>query len=101
LADLAGQAAMSRTAFANRFRCLVGEPPMSYLQQWRMTLACTALRSTEAPLSEIAERVGYLSGTAFSIAFKRSLGVSPGRYRAAGGKTAATGPEEAVPIDTD
>ncbi|WP_304308465.1 AraC family transcriptional regulator [Pseudacidovorax intermedius] len=78
---LAGQAAMSRTAFAARFRRLVGQPPLEYLLDWRMTLARAALRQSSAPLSELAERLGYLSDTAFSIAFKRSTGVSPGRFR--------------------
>jgi AraC-like DNA-binding protein len=81
--SLASSVAMSRTAFANRFRSLVGQAPLEYLNQWRMTLARTALRNTQEPLADIATRIGYLSHTAFSIAFKRSTGVSPGRFRAA------------------
>ncbi|WP_186141145.1 AraC family transcriptional regulator [Burkholderia gladioli] len=80
---LAGEVGMSRTAFAQRFRQRVGSAPLEYLQAWRMSLAMTALADTDEPLARIAERVGYLSDTAFSIAFKRSTGESPGRYRSA------------------
>jgi AraC-like DNA-binding protein len=82
LEELAGHVAMSRTAFANRFRASVGQAPLDYLQDWRMTLARTALQDTNEPLADIAQRIGYLSDTAFSIAFKRNTGVSPGRFRA-------------------
>jgi AraC-like DNA-binding protein len=87
--SLASNVAMSRTAFANRFRDRVGEAPLEYLNRWRMTLARTALRNTEEPLVDIATKVGYLSDTAFSTAFKRSTGVSPGRYRAHGRSAAS------------
>ncbi len=80
---LAGEVGMSRTAFAQRFGQRVGSAPLEYLQAWRMSLAMTALADTDEPLARIAERVGYLSDTAFSIAFKRSTGESPGRYRSA------------------
>jgi AraC-like DNA-binding protein len=72
---------MSRTAFAQRFRERVGSAPLEYLHAWRMSIAKAALLASEEPLVHIAERVGYLSDTAFSIAFKRSTGLSPGRYR--------------------
>jgi AraC-like DNA-binding protein len=84
LESLADHVAMSRTAFANRFRNLVGQPPLEYLQHWRMTLARAALRHTEIPLPELAARFGYLSDTAFSNTFKRHTGISPGRFRAEG-----------------
>ena len=80
--SLARTVAMSRTAFANRFRERVGEAPLAYLNHWRMVLARTALKDTDESLTEIATKVGYLSDTAFSIAFKRNAGVSPGRFRA-------------------
>jgi AraC-like DNA-binding protein len=82
LESLAGHVAMSRTAFANRFRAIVGQAPLDYLQHWRMTLARTALQDTSEPLTDLAQRIGYLSDTAFSIAFKRNTGMSPGRFRA-------------------
>lgn len=81
LDSLAHTIGMSRTAFAAHFRKLVGGSPMDYLNQWRMAVARTALRHSDDSLAAIAERVGYLSDTAFSIAFKRANGRSPGRFR--------------------
>ncbi|MFL9944114.1 AraC family transcriptional regulator [Paraburkholderia graminis] len=81
---LAAEIGMSRTAFAQRFRETVGTPPLAYLLQWRMTLAKAALRSGERNMADLAERLGYSSSTAFSIAFKRETGTSPGRFRSDG-----------------
>jgi AraC-like DNA-binding protein len=81
LDGLAHAVNMSRTAFAAHFRRLVGSAPMDYLNRWRMAVARTALRSSDDSLAHIAERIGYLSDTAFSIAFKRANGLSPGRFR--------------------
>ncbi len=82
IASLGGAVGLSRAAFARRFGALVGEPPMSYLARWRMTLAARALRDLEDPLAAIAHRVGYDSEFAFAKAFKRLHGEAPGRYRA-------------------
>ncbi len=79
-ATLAAEVNMSRSAFAARFTALVGEPPLTYLTRWRMRLAA-GLLSEDVSLTEVAERVGYESEAAFSVAFKRERGVSPGRYR--------------------
>jgi AraC-like DNA-binding protein len=81
LASLAAEVAMSRSAFAARFTELVGEPAMHYLARWRMHVALTWLREEEAPLGDLALRLGYQSEAAFSRAFKRFIGVSPGAAR--------------------
>jgi AraC-like DNA-binding protein len=81
VANLASAVAMSRTSFSERFRKQVGMPPLEYLTRWRMTLARHALKSHDATLATIATMVGYESETAFSLAFKRLYGESPGRYR--------------------
>ena len=81
IASLGAEVGLSRAAFARRFGALVGEPPMSYLARWRMTLAARALREREDPLSAIARQVGYDSEFAFAKAFKRLHGEAPGRYR--------------------
>lgn len=78
---LATEIGMSRTAFANQFRRRVGSAPLAYLNHLRMTVARIALRDSDTSLAVIADRVGYLSDTAFSIAFKRATGISPGRFR--------------------
>ncbi len=77
---LAKKALMSRTAFAVRFREIIGVPPLTYLTQWRMQLAQRALRAGAA-VSEAALSVGYSSESAFSSAFKRQMHVAPGEYR--------------------
>ncbi|MGW3360921.1 AraC family transcriptional regulator [Streptomyces bungoensis] len=81
LEELARAAAMSRTTFAVRFRDAAGVPPLTYLQNWRMSLAARALREDSAPVAELARSLGYGSESAFSHAFKRTVGLSPRRYR--------------------
>ena len=78
---LATQAGMSRSAFALRFKELIGQAPLEYLTQWRMYKAGRLLRDDTRKLFEVATAVGYDSGGAFHKAFKRVLGVTPGEYR--------------------
>lgn len=82
VAELALRCNLSRAAFARRFTELTGQPPLTHLTWWRMTLAARLLRAGEDPLSVIAERVGYGNEYAFSKAFRRELGLAPSRYRA-------------------
>jgi AraC-like DNA-binding protein len=84
LESLAGQAAMSRSAFAARFTELVGEPAMHYVTRWRMNTALTWLREEKASVGDLSRRLGYESEAAFSRAFKRYNGVSPGAARRSG-----------------
>jgi transcriptional regulator GlxA family with amidase domain len=79
--DLGRDIGLSRSALADRFTRLIGEPPMRYLARWRLQLAAHHLRSSDMPLARIAEQVGYESGTAFNRAFKRSFGVPPAAWR--------------------
>jgi AraC-like DNA-binding protein len=81
--ELADGVAMSRSAFADRFTALVGQPPMQYLAHWRMQLAAGRLAMGNAKVAAIAEEVGYDSEPAFSRAFKRLMGVSPAAWRRA------------------
>ncbi|TWB08865.1 AraC-like DNA-binding protein [Rhizobium sp. ERR 1071] len=80
VAQLAKEAALSRSAFFERFSRAVGLAPMAYLLNWRMALAKNMLRRSEAGIAEIAERVGYGSASAFSVAFTRHVGLPPARY---------------------
>lgn len=80
VAELAKEAALSRSGFHERFQSAVGMAPMEYLQSWRLALAKDLLRKREASVGEIARLVGYRSASAFSVAFTRSVGVSPARY---------------------
>lgn len=81
VATLARSAGMSRTTFSERFNRLVGMAPIQYLTQWRMEKAKHALRSRRMPMVEVAAHVGYQSEAAFNRAFRRYVGVGPGRYR--------------------
>lgn len=76
--SLAQAVGLSRSAFAARFSQLVGQPVLEYLTQWRIALATTRLRQGGSSVSEIAFDVGYGSEAAFSRAFKRVTGVTPG-----------------------
>ena len=78
LAEVAG---MSRSSFAEHFREVVGEPPLTYLTDYRLRLAARYLRLQENSISRISELVGYASDSTFSQAFKRVYGMSPRKYR--------------------
>ena len=95
VADLAAEAGVSRASLARRFNDLVGEPPMSYLTAWRLTLAADMLRTNNVTIGTVARRVGYGSSFALSAAFKRERGVSPQEYRTS--SAAPSGPTRTVP----
>jgi AraC-like DNA-binding protein len=80
LGTLAKNAGMSRTGFAVRFKQLVGVAPLSYLVQWRMSLAKERILNSSDSIGSIAVQVGYESESAFSTAFKRNVGCAPSRY---------------------
>jgi AraC-like DNA-binding protein len=78
---LARQVNLSRSAFAAKFKMLVGESPLQYITRWRMHKAARLLRYGYLNLAEISSQVGYESEAAFSKAFKRQIGKPPGEYR--------------------
>ena len=82
VAQLARTAALSRSAFFERFTRTVGLPPMEYLLAWRMAVAKDLLHRRDLGVAEVAERVGYGSASTFSTAFSRHVGQPPGRYAA-------------------
>ena len=79
--ELARAAGISRSVLTERFGRLVGQSPIEYLKIWRLHLAGSMLRDGERKLREIAEAVGYESESAFSKAFRRTFGASPGSWR--------------------
>ena len=79
--ELGREAGLSRSALADRFIRLLGVPPIHYLARWRMQVARQKLRNTAASLAQVADMVGYESEAAFSRAFKKAIGVSPGAWR--------------------
>jgi len=78
--QLAKSAALSRSAFFERFTRTVGTAPMEYLLAWRMAVAKDLLRRRDVGLAEIAERIGYASASTFSTAFTRHVGQPPSRF---------------------
>jgi AraC-like DNA-binding protein len=81
LETLAQQAAMSRSAFANRFKQVVGVPPADYLTDWRMTLAKKQLRLGRA-VKLMAPELGYANASALSRVFAQRTGLSPREWLA-------------------
>ena len=80
VAELAKEAALSRSAFFERFSRAVGVAPMAYLLAWRMALAKDLLRQKKGGVAQVAECVGYSSASTFSVAFTRHVGLPPSRY---------------------
>ncbi|NUV68970.1 AraC family transcriptional regulator [Streptomyces sp. CAI-121] len=91
-AELAGRAGVSRTTLAKRFTELVGDGPVAYLTEWRMTLAADLLTRPELTVAAVARRVGYADAFGFSAAFKRVRGESPSAFRR---EALVSGPVEA------
>lgn len=92
VAELAREAAMSRSAFFDRFSRLVGVTPMDYLRGWRIALA-KGLLSDGATVAAVAERVGYGSASAFSSAFTRHVGRPPAHFARLGRSDAGNAAE--------
>jgi len=81
IADLAREVGTSRSVLAERFRLYLGQPPMTYLTQWRLQLGAQMLTSTSHSAAQVAVEVGYESEAAFNRAFKRAFGLPPARFR--------------------
>jgi AraC-like DNA-binding protein len=93
VSSLADRIGVSRSTLAKRFAELVGEPPLTYLTRWRMTLAADLLiERRTATVAEVAAAVGYSDPFGFSAAFKRIRGVNPSEFRRAA--TAGSRPPE-------
>jgi AraC-like DNA-binding protein len=79
--EIARESGSSRTVVAERFKALLGRPPIEYLASWRIQLAAERLRAGHESISGIGAGVGYESEAAFNRAFKRIAGVTPGAWR--------------------
>lgn len=80
---LARKAALGRSAFAARFREMMGTTPHKYVTEWRLQGARRLLTESSLSLERIALQVGYDSAASFSRAFSKDMGTSPGAYRKA------------------
>jgi transcriptional regulator GlxA family with amidase domain len=81
LEELAKLAGLSRSAFAERFAAVLGQPPIQYLSEWRMQLATGLLAGSKDSIARVAAQVGYESEAAFSRAFKKLIGSPPAEWR--------------------
>ncbi|HWZ98873.1 MAG TPA: AraC family transcriptional regulator [Candidatus Dormibacteraeota bacterium] len=81
VALLAREARMSRSAFALRFRTVLGQTPLEYVTRWRMYKAGAMIRSNNMSFSEVASAIGYGSESSFSRVFRREMGLAPREYR--------------------
>lgn len=79
--ELGREIGLSRSALAERFATVLGQPPAHYLTRWRLQLAAQKLRAGQSSVAKIAEEVGYESEAAFNRAFKREIGAPPAAWR--------------------
>lgn len=79
--ELGREVGLSRSALAERFATVLGQPPAQYLTRWRLQLAAQKLRAGQSSVAKIGEEVGYESEAAFNRAFKREIGAPPAAWR--------------------
>ena len=72
---------LSRSALAERFSEVMGEPIFAFLTRWRLLVAAENLLTSTRPIESIAHDAGYESAGAFSAAFKRAFGKPPSIWR--------------------
>lgn len=78
---LGRQVGLSRSALAERFSEVMGEPIFAYLTRWRLQVAAESLLTSTGAIESIAHEAGYESAGAFSAAFKRAFGKPPSIWR--------------------
>jgi AraC-like DNA-binding protein len=78
---LGRQVRLSRSALAERFSDVIGEPIFAFLTRWRLQLAAEFLLTSTRSIESIAKEAGYESASAFSHAFKRVFGKPPSVWR--------------------
>ncbi len=86
--ELAAEVGASRATLARRFTEQVGQSPMAFLTEARLTAAADRLLEPGATVSAVAAGIGYTNPFAFSTAFKRHHGISPNQYRRGAGRSA-------------
>ena len=72
---------LSRSALAERFSEVMGEPIFAFLTRWRLLVAAESLIAGNRPIRALAREAGYESAGAFSAAFKRAFGKTPTQWR--------------------
>ena len=83
LTVLADIACLSPYHFSRSFKEAAGVGPQRYVIQRRLERAKSLLRRTHEPLARIAQEAGFADQSHLTSIFRRELGVTPGRFRAA------------------
>jgi transcriptional regulator GlxA family with amidase domain len=83
LADIAARASTSTRSLSRHFRDQTGTTPMQWLSRQRIRQAQQLLETTDRPVEQVGELVGFTSATAFRERFRQVVGVSPRQYRSA------------------
>jgi AraC-like DNA-binding protein len=97
VSELARSCGLSRTVFIERFRASAGVPPATYIFNWKMRLATNLLETTDTPVEQIAHQLGYSSASSFNVAFKRWIGLTPGKKRKLASRRSAAEIQTAAP----
>jgi AraC-like DNA-binding protein len=79
--DIARRVGLSRSRFFEQFRRCVGTSPQHYLDCSRVTIATRLLSTTNRPLIELADELGYGNHSNFTRFFTQHVGVSPSEFR--------------------
>ena len=83
VASVADAAGLSESRLHAAFQAQFDVSPKRYIARERLRSAARLLETTPLPIAEIALRVGYGDQSAFTRAFRREMGRSPGDYRRA------------------
>ncbi|MCL6547586.1 MAG: AraC family transcriptional regulator [Alicyclobacillus sp.] len=86
LKSLAQELHMHPTYISNRFRRLFGKSPMQVHREMKIQLAKTLLETSDMPITEIAQRCGFVGIQEFDRVFKRIVGITPSQFRRTYGK---------------
>lgn len=81
IADIAAHVGMNRVAFCSFFKRKVGKTFVTYLNEYRIELACQLMRHTKKSIAEICYQAGFNSVSYFNRTFRRIRGVSPSEFR--------------------
>jgi AraC family transcriptional regulator len=89
--QLAGQIGVSIGQLFRAFKASVGIPPLQYVTSRRLELACSLLRTSRDPLSQIALTAGFCDQSHLCRVFRRAVGVTPSAWRRSNASDPHTG----------
>lgn len=80
-AAIAKSAGISERECFRCFKKMIGQTPVTYLQQYRISVAAELLAHTDESVTEICFAVGFLDTSYFSKIFKRYMHMTPREFR--------------------